>query len=223
MFNRVKKLRALSRKLEAFEPYETDEKGQRVIRLHVNDSDSFLSPLSVEGVPVISDETAYLLNFYFKNMSVDSDEKLNFHISGWDFSPLEKEIYKKAVRNYYKEDFIDVQLQFKENTRNSIWMIIVGLLIMGVLIFARIGLGLHEVLVETVNIVSWVFLWGAVELLFIQRPELRKRQIQNLKILEADFSFQEKAQPEDIIPFAIQKLENSEEEREAEENENNIR
>ena len=61
MFKRIRKIYELSKKLESFEPYETNSSGDRLIRLHVNDLDYFLSPLSVDGVPVISDETAYLV------------------------------------------------------------------------------------------------------------------------------------------------------------------
>ena len=80
MFSRSRRLRELSRRLETFEPYETTESGDRLIRLHVNDVDYFLSPLSVDGVPCISDDTAFLLNYYLKNMSADSDEKLFFEL-----------------------------------------------------------------------------------------------------------------------------------------------
>ncbi|MBQ0072140.1 MAG: hypothetical protein KBS81_09870 [Spirochaetales bacterium] len=212
--NRIKKLKLYSKKLEAFEPYETDDQGRRVIRLHVNDSDSFLSPLSIEGVPAISDETAYLLNFYLKNMAVDTDEKLLFMVSGHDFSVDEMAIYKKAIRNYYKEEFIDVQEQFRENTASSIWMIIVGLIILGVQLFIRYYFGVTQAFLEIIDIAGWVFLWEAVDLLFFHRPKLRRKQLQNLRILEAQFVFQEKTFPEDEIPFAIQKLEETEEEEE---------
>ena len=129
LFNRIRKIKKLSKKLESFEPYETNEKGDRLIRLHVNDLDYFLSPLSIDGVPAISDETAYSLNFYLKNMSVDGDEKLCFEITGHNITENERIIYEKAIKNYYREEFIDVQMKFKENTKKTITMLIVGLFI----------------------------------------------------------------------------------------------
>lgn len=205
--NRIKKLKQVSKKLEAFEPYETDEKGDRVIRLHVNDSDTFLSPLSIENVPVISDETAHLLNFYLKNMSVDHDERLIFQISGHDFSEVEKDIYKKAIRNYYQEEFIDVQEQFRDNAKSTIWMVLVGLAIISFQVAMRLWFGVTQIFLEVIDIAGWVFLWESVNLLFMRRPQLRKKQLQNVKILDAEFLFQEKRLPEDEIRFAIQKLE----------------
>ena len=92
MFKRIRKIYELSKKLESFEPYETNSSGDRLIRLHVNDLDYFLSPLSVDGVPVISDETAYLLNFYLKNMSIDGDEKLCFEVTAPDITENEQSI-----------------------------------------------------------------------------------------------------------------------------------
>lgn len=206
MFNKVRKLRKLSKKLESFEPYETDTLGRRLIRLHVNDVDSFLAPLSVDGVPVISDDTAYLLNFYLKNMSVDSDEELCFLITGHDLSDSEKEIYKKAIKNYYKEEFVDIADKFKDNLRGTISMFVIGTILFAVKFLLKEYVSFTS-LFEFVDIVSWVFLWEGLDMLAFRRPELREKQIRNLKILEAEIIFKEKPQPEDEIPFEIQKAE----------------
>lgn len=214
MSNISRKLKRLSDKLESFEPYEVDSLGRRVIRLHINDADTFLSPLSIEGVPVISDETAYLLNFYLLNMTLEDYEEIVFVISGRDFSDLEKNIYRKAIKNYYQEEFIDTQDQIRENLRSVLWMLFVGSLI---LVFKfllwwfipavrSINVGL-----EFIDIVAWVFIWEAVVLLFRERPKLQEKQIQNMEILEAKFYFKDKVLPEDTIPFTIQKLEEYEE------------
>jgi|GEM_PF-418989 len=214
MSNISRKLKRLSDKLESFEPYEVDSLGRRVIRLHINDADTFLSPLSIEGVPVISDETAYLLNFYLLNMTLEDYEEIVFVISGRDLSDLEKNIYRKAIKNYYQEEFIDTQDQIRENLRSVLWMLFVGSLI---LVFKfllwwfipavrSINVGL-----EFIDIVAWVFIWEAVVLLFRERPKLQEKQIQNMEILEAKFYFKDKVLPEDNIPFTIQKLEEYEE------------
>lgn len=199
MFKRIRKIFELSKKLESFEPYETNSSGDRLIRLHVNDLDYFLSPLSVDGVPVISDETAYLLNFYLKNMSVDGDEKLCFEVTAPDITENEQSIYRKAIKNYYREEFIDVQIKFRENLKKTITMLGVGLLPLFLKIFLHLFVGLGNEFTEIINIAAWVFLWEAVDLFFIKRVELRKVQLRNLKILEAQFSFRQKVLPEDTL------------------------
>ena len=199
MFSRSKKLRELSRRLESFEPYETTESGDRLIKLHVNDVDYFLSPLSVDGVPCISDNTAFLLNYYLKNMSADSDEKLFFEITGHNLSLAEKELYTKAIKNYYKEEFLDIQEQLKQNMKDSVLMAALGISLIALRIALPLLLGLRMDFFEPINIVSWVFLWEAVELQIFKRPKLREMQIRNLKILEATIEFKEKTRPEDII------------------------
>lgn len=206
MFNKIRKMRQLNKKLESFEPYETDSQGRRLIRLHVNDVDSFLAPLSVDGVPVISDDTAYLLNFYLRNLSTTDDEELCFEITGHDLSDNEKEIYKKAIKNYYKEEFLDNNDKFKDNLLSCVSMFIIGILIfVGKLVIGRLLGDLK--LFEFMDIVIWVFFWEGLDMVVFRRPELREKQIRNLKILEAQIVFKEKPQPEDEIPFEIQKAE----------------
>lgn len=185
MFNKIRRIKKLSRRLEKFEPYEIDEEGNRLIRLHVHDDDYFLSPMSVEGVPCINDETAYLLNFYLKNMSVDSDEKLHFLIKGHHLTEDDKALYKKAIKNYYKEEFIDVQDQLKRNSINTISMLAIGI---GVLL-VKFLIG-QRIIAEAIDICAWVFMWEAVDQFFLRRPELRIKQIQNLKVLEAKIDFE---------------------------------
>lgn len=199
MFSRSRRLRELSRRLETFEPYETTESGDRLIRLHVNDVDYFLSPLSVDGVPCISDDTAFLLNYYLKNMSADSDEKLFFEITGNSLSPGEKKLYTKAIKNYYREEFLDIQEQLKQNRKKSLLMTVLGILLIALRIAVPLFFSLRLDYFEPVNVVAWVFLWEAVELLIFKRPKLREMQIRNLKILEANIQFKEQTGPEDIF------------------------
>ena len=199
MFNRSRKIRELSKKLETFEPYETNERGDRLIKLHINDVDYFLSPLSVDGVPCISDETAFLLNYYLKNMSVDSDKKIFFEITGHNLSLAEQELYRKAIKNYYREEFLDVQDDMKLNRRNTILMLVSGAFFILLRLLLPLTIGWRLDFLEPINIVAWVFLWEAVELQIFKRPKLKEIQIRNLKILEAEIEFKEKVRPEDII------------------------
>lgn len=193
MFNRIKKLRREIKKLETFEPYETDEQGRRVIRLHINDDDYFLSQLSVQGIPCIDDDVAYLLNFYLKNMSIDGDEKLVFKISGNNITEEDKKIYKKAIRNYYREEFLDVQQDLKDNAGRTIWFTILGLSLLG-LWFLLDNMGIPKIVTELVSICSCVLIWETVDNLFMGRPDLRVKQLQNIKILEADIEFESQQQ-----------------------------
>lgn len=189
MFNRIKKLRKELKTLETFEPYETDEQGRRVIRLHINDDDYFLSQLSVQGVPCVDDDVAYLLNFYLKNMSIDGDEKLVFKITGNNITEEDKKVYKKAIRNYYREEFLDVQQDLKENAGRTLWFFVLGLVLLGAW-YVLDMFGIPKIIPELINICSWVFIWETVDNLFMERPGLRIKQLQNIKILEADIEFE---------------------------------
>lgn len=189
LFNRIKKLRKEIKRLESFEPYETDDSGRRVIRLHINDDDYFLSQLSVQGVPCIDDDVAYLLNFYLKNMSVDGDEKLVFKITGNTITEEDHVVYRKAIRNYYREEFLDVQQDLQDNRKRTIWFIFIGIaLLMGWYVLSL--LKIPAIFAEVLNITSWVFLWEAVDLMFLKAPELRVKQLQNIKILDAAIEFE---------------------------------
>ena len=94
-------------------------------------------------------------------------------------------------------------------------MLFIGALILilkSALIYSLPSMALNLFGLEFINIISWVFIWEAVVLLFRERPKLQEKQIQHLEILEAKFYFKDKILPEDNIPFTIQKLEEYEDE-----------
>jgi len=132
-------------------------------------------------------------------MSVDSDKKIFFEITGHNLSLAEQELYRKAIKNYYREEFLDVQDDMKLNRRNTILMLVSGAFFILLRLLLPLTIGWRLDFLEPINIVAWVFLWEAVELQIFKRPKLKEIQIRNLKILEAEIEFKEKVRPEDII------------------------
>lgn len=90
-------------KQELIDNDERDENNRRIIHLNVTDDGNFLSPLSVKGNPLISGETAEFLNLNIKHNLKDSGVKLI--ISSNAIDETEKEIYKTAIKNYYRVEY----------------------------------------------------------------------------------------------------------------------
>ena len=102
-------------KQELIDNDERDENNRRIIHLNVTDDGNFLSPLSVKGNSLISSETAEFLNLNIKHNLKDSGVKLI--ISSNAIDETEKEIYKTAIKNYYRVEYKTI---WKELDRKSV-------------------------------------------------------------------------------------------------------
>ena len=179
MFERFKKVKELSRSLsEEIEP-ETDEKGRTVVRLRVTDDDNFLSPFSVE--------TAEFLNHSLLQLKTSS--AVHFVVSSNVITDEEQQVYEKAIKNYYREEFAESAREIRKNTLASLVMILVGALVFAIAILLE-SMDLKPLFLNILDVIAWVFVWEAADLFFLQRPVLRKEQLRNLKIAVAEFTFQ---------------------------------
>ncbi len=136
------------------------------INMTINDNSNFLSPYSQKGKPVISSEVADFLENCANEFH--PREKLTLNISGKMLTPDEEIIYKEAIRNYYKLKLKDLLRTIKrKNTFCLIW-IIIGIVTLSVMIVFT-NLELSKVIIECIDIFAWVFIWEAVDTMFVQR------------------------------------------------------
>ena len=80
MFRQIKEMRRLSREIHSRKSSGKDREGNYVINIGVSDGDTFLSPYSIDGEPLISAETAAFMEHSVKHLRPDAP--LHFVIRG---------------------------------------------------------------------------------------------------------------------------------------------
>ena len=159
---------------------DNDENNRRIIHLNVTDDGNFLSPLSVKGNPLISGETAEFLNLNIKHNLKDSGVKLI--ISSNAIDETEKEIYKTAIKNYYRYEY---KTTWKELRRN-----LFSACIFALAIILENTTNASAVILNMIDVFAWVFTWEAVDIFFLQRPKLHKEQQRNTAAIDAEIVFE---------------------------------
>lgn len=184
MFENIKTIRRIKKAALAARA-ETDENGKSVIRMSVSDDGGFLSPYSDSAESVISSDVAA----YLDNAAEGLDLKRPVHIimSGATIDEDEKKIYPTAIRKYYRGRIADTGARLTKNLISSIVMAIIGAAILAACVFLHIND--VSVVAELVDIVAWVFAWEAVDLLFLERPLLRREQLYNCRLYEAEITY----------------------------------
>ena len=141
-----------------------------VINMTVTNDDSFLSPYSPTETPVISAEVAEFLQTCAKPYKADSTLQLQIHSNSID--EKEKIVYSHAIRNYFNLQLEVTSEELRLTSLLSLIFACVGILGL-VAIIVLDSFKVQSIWLECVDIFSWVFLWEAVDQMFIRRRQLQ--------------------------------------------------
>lgn len=166
---------------------ERDALNRRVIHMHVSDDSNFLSPFSVNENPVISAETAEFLNHNIKHNLTDSG--VHLVIESDCINQKEEIVYQNAIENYYRIEFKEVWKELRKNAIVSLIMTLFSALVFAVAIVLEQTTNANGVILNMIDVFAWVFLWEAVDLFFLERPQLRHRRNLIEATLQAEITF----------------------------------
>lgn len=156
------------------------------INMTVNNDDDFLSHFSEFGKPLISTEVAE----FIENSANDfhPNEKLSLNIYSNCINDEEKEIYKQAIKNYFQLQLKDIIRSLKQK-RLIAWIFsIIGIIALAFM-FICSNLEVPQIWIECINIFAWVFIWEAVDILFIERKSLLIRKKRLINFIEMSINY----------------------------------
>lgn len=168
--------------------FDEDKKGRSVININVSETDCILSKFNDDGMEIISPEMADFINNLVKSVPVKKDIVLNIKCK--DYSENKEKRYKKAIKNYYVNEFADKDAKLKNNALISAILFLVGVVGFALLYLLNV-FGAHWLIQDIVEVASWVFLWEMVDVLFLNRGILKWKQKRDLKIIYAEIKIEE--------------------------------
>lgn len=170
-------------------PFPEDENKNAIIKINVQDDCNFLSPYSFNEKDIINQEVAEFLAVSTKGIPVKKN--LHLEIISSSIDNQEKKIYKEAIVNYYTLNYQQNALEMKRELVIACIMAFVS--IIGLIIMLLLSLNnYNSVLIEIIDIFSWVFMWEAVDLFFLRRGLFRFKQYRNLAFIGAEIEFIDK-------------------------------
>ena len=91
----------------AKDTFDYDEDGRVIIEVKVTDPDYLLSPYKEEQ-EIISGETATFIDNLVK--AAPKDKNLHLKLSCKNYTPDKRDVYKRAVENYYVNICFDLKM-----------------------------------------------------------------------------------------------------------------
>ncbi|MDD6122499.1 MAG: hypothetical protein PUD27_03450 [Solobacterium sp.] len=160
-----------------------DKDGIVIIDMAVLDDSEFISPFSMSEIPIINKEVAEFIEN--STIGIPPKEKLKLIIYSDCIDEDEQMLYRKAIKEYYRQRY---EISRKELIRNRIAIIImfiVGVIILAISIFKVNTLISSEV----IDIIAWVLIWEAADVsLFTNRSlRLKERRYRSYITMEIEY------------------------------------
>jgi hypothetical protein len=171
----------------AKDTFDYDEEGRVIIEVKVADPDYLLSPYKEEQ-EIISGETATFIDNLVK--SAPKDKNLHLKLYCKNYTPDKRDVYKRAVENYYVNEFADKDRQLEHNLFMAMTMFVLGVIGFALLYLMNVW-GVPWIICELVDVAAWVFVWETVDLLMIRRVFIKLQQKKDLKIIFAKMTFKD--------------------------------
>ncbi len=168
--------------------YLRDSDGRIIIDMNVKDDSDFLSVFSAKDTPVISGEVAEFIEN--STHAVRAGERLTLRIKSKCIDNDEKEVYKKAIKEYYSERHVAGARELKRNNLASLVLGIAGIIAIILALYLQYSFD-SLIWAEVVDIAAWVFLWETVDILVFKTRHLKNSQKRYLSFIDMKIEYQD--------------------------------
>lgn len=180
------KVKELKKNIAIAEDIEETANGNAIVDIAVADLDDFYSPYSPKGYKLLNPEMVEYIDEYAKGIPIS--QELTLRISAENQSVEAKERIEKTIRRTYAEKIANINEDLQRNLLSSIIFMIIGLIfLVGVIITSAFKFS--DVIYEVLDIISWVFIWEAVDVFFMERHKKRVEKIKYSKLAVAEIIF----------------------------------
>lgn len=189
MFKGVrKKLKSLKDKEKKYKPpLVFDEAGRMVIDVHLSDFSDAYTPFSPPDNRRIDEG----LMDYLKAENPLRPYPLVIRVSGLSEKNDDdrRKEFENTLHTACDKERHHRYLAHRTCLFRSLVCLLGGLLILALSIVLQLTLKSAEVILVSVEILSWVFIWEAADLFFFERPDLKRRYYYFAKLSTADLIY----------------------------------
>lgn len=176
-----KKLRKLEKQLKNDDGLMLDSEDNAVISINAPKQEQIFSEYDYDSGEDLNQELSDFVTNKAKFVPINKEIRLRLYTE----KITEKINVESAIKNNFKKKYIETQNEIKKNTLFALAMFIVGLFSLAVLLLMHSFF--YNVYTEVIlEIVTWVFIWEAVDAFFLKRLSLKKEATTYLKLYSAE-------------------------------------
>ncbi|MBE6609338.1 MAG: hypothetical protein E7634_01575 [Ruminococcaceae bacterium] len=149
---------------------QRDEEKRAVINMTVKNDDGFLSQYSEDRTPMISEDVSTFIENSVSGLVPSESLTLRIHSDCIDDE--EKAEYKNAIKEYYTKRYVSDKRELRRNTLIALLLAAAGIIALFAAIIVEIQTD-SPIWTEVVDIIAWVLIWEAVDIMVFRNRELR--------------------------------------------------
>ena len=149
---------------------QRDEEKRAVINMTVKNDDGFLSEYSEDRTPMISEDVSTFIENSVSGLVPSESLTLRIHSDCIDDE--EKAEYKNAIKEYYTKRYVSDKRELGRNTLIALLLAAAGIIALFAAIIVEIQTD-SPIWTEVVDIIAWVLIWEAVDIMVFRNRELR--------------------------------------------------
>ena len=150
------------------------------INIKADTKEQIISKFSYDEYDKLNKELSEFVLDKTKTMPLNKDFKLNFYVN----SPIEKNEVQITLQNHFREEYMEVKHELKRANIISLIMLILGIISLTALVVAHRFFD-YFYFTTILEISSWVFVWEAVDIFFLQRSKIRRQCLLFKKLYSA--------------------------------------
>lgn len=180
----IKKLKNSSAYKDA-ETLDYAENDDVIIPIGLKNVEDFFNPYSYKDYELVNPA---VLNFIYDNeKTIPISENISIDIhTEYSTTNADKKRIRETMKRQHAEQVIVVTKKLKNNLFSGFLSFILGVLILALALYIENSqFFMSNILINTLMITAWVFVWHSVELWFIQRPQIKTLLIKNYRLMNA--------------------------------------
>lgn len=164
--------------------FRRDEEGNPLVEVEIRERSEVIAPYKVDGKFSINSDFANILDNLGKSLTPKDNLHFNLKCKGW--KQEEKQQLAGAIKHYFFNSLIETERKMKSNIK-IFWIMIACSLLFVAGLFVADYFGAPFIVTEVIDIITWGFVWEAVDLIAFQRKLFQyefdhDRVIYNMKI-----------------------------------------
>ena len=154
------------------------------LHVKIKNANELLSSYTYDDDNINPDLSEYLIEKAEHIYPIPAKENFIINIHTEDNNVRLSEITRRIHRHFHDE-YDSAKRKLRYNTRLAITLLLIGMLTMSLLFVADHFVG-NFFLVTFLDVTTWVFIWGAVEVFLIDRHDLKTNSIILRRLAYAD-------------------------------------
>ena len=186
MFNNFKKVSDARKKIRQrdLSLFQQNETGDLVYELKLGKGEIY-SPYATTNNPIINEDVVAHIDNVCDCLS--TKDSVEFKILTPKDNSASKKNIEEALDNHYTKKLIQSKKQYRKQLQHGIALFIIGFLIFAIYFALRVWLDPEAIVsfLEIIDIASWVFIWEAVDVIFLGMSVHKSEQKRFFKIANA--------------------------------------